>query len=105
MNEDEDWRSKAECLGIDNNFKIFFPDADDLVTIAKAKSICYRCTVRDECLAYAYATRARDGIWGGVYLQRAASHKKRRCSRCDSSDLMRWNGKIECTSCGLRWEG
>jgi WhiB family redox-sensing transcriptional regulator len=34
--------------------------------IAEAKTVCARCEVRGECLAFALATRQLHGIWGGT---------------------------------------
>ncbi len=44
----------------------FFPK--QTAATQEAKAICQRCSVRDECLAYALATenRERHGIWGGM---------------------------------------
>jgi WhiB family transcriptional regulator, redox-sensing transcriptional regulator len=34
--------------------------------VAKAKSICAGCQVRQECLGYALATHQIHGVWGGT---------------------------------------
>jgi len=33
---------------------------------ARAKAVCASCAVREECLAYAVATNAQHGVWGGL---------------------------------------
>lgn len=63
-----DWRLLAECQWYDP--EIFFPVADEGTPkgdadAAKAKMICGRCPVRDECLRFALDTGQDDGIWGG----------------------------------------
>lgn len=42
----------------------FFPEQGG--SSKTAKSICARCDVRPDCLAYALATDQRHGIWGGT---------------------------------------
>jgi WhiB family transcriptional regulator, redox-sensing transcriptional regulator len=34
--------------------------------ISRAKAICGRCAIRQQCLDYAVTTRQPDGIWGGA---------------------------------------
>jgi WhiB family redox-sensing transcriptional regulator len=65
-----EWRDRAACLpfpailffGMDDNESPVERHAREL----EAKSICQNCVVRDECLAYALATRESYGIWGGL---------------------------------------
>ncbi|MEM4217859.1 MAG: WhiB family transcriptional regulator [Candidatus Methanomethylicaceae archaeon] len=41
--------------------------------------ICKSCTVKDDCLDYAYASNSGWGVWGGVYFRRGKiQHLKRR---------------------------
>jgi WhiB family transcriptional regulator, redox-sensing transcriptional regulator len=58
------WREDAACLGTEDEVN-FFPDAEDLASIAKAKAICSGCPVADECLTWAIETNQGEGIWGG----------------------------------------
>lgn len=62
---DQEWRAKAICAGKDNNPSWFFPYKYNKKTTAKAKEICMRCPVRQECLSYAYDNNIIDGIYGG----------------------------------------
>jgi WhiB family redox-sensing transcriptional regulator len=56
------WEMGARCNDYDP--EIFF---DPRVRFErKAKSICGRCDVRTDCLAYALQTRIEFGIWGGM---------------------------------------
>ncbi len=67
---DAEWRERAACLpypavlffGLDDNETPVERHARE----QEAKSICARCEVRAECLAYALATREPYGIWGGL---------------------------------------
>lgn len=52
------WMDRAACKGAGT---VSFFDAADP---GPALAICARCEVRDECAAYAAATRAT-GVWGG----------------------------------------
>jgi WhiB family redox-sensing transcriptional regulator len=56
------WEADARCNAYDP--EIFF---DPRVRFErKAKSICGRCDVRADCLAYALQTRIDFGVWGGL---------------------------------------
>lgn len=47
----------------------FFPDNGDKKAIAKAKAVCKKCLVRDECLEWAYHTRQPNGIYSGFTVE------------------------------------
>jgi len=64
------WQFRAACKGEDTSL-FFAPsyferkeqkDARE----SKARAICARCEVREECLAYALRIREPHGIWGGL---------------------------------------
>lgn len=61
-----DWKQMGACRGEDG--ETFYPvgygpaAAPD---IARAKAICARCPVSEECLKEALDTGDRFGIWGG----------------------------------------
>lgn len=59
-----EWVNDALCLQVDP--EIFFPENRDYATTNTAKTICGKCPVRTDCLAYALETHTRDGIWGGL---------------------------------------
>ena len=59
---DADWRAVAACRHADPG--TFFPPSD--LFSNRAKLICSTCPVREQCLAWAIATRQSDGIWGGM---------------------------------------
>jgi WhiB family redox-sensing transcriptional regulator len=64
---DADWGSRAACRSADP--ELFFPVSEtgpSATQIAKAKTVCARCEVRGECLAFALATWEQHGVWGGT---------------------------------------
>ena len=81
---DSGWRERAACL--DYPADLFF-GMDDAESSAerrtredKAKSVCFTCQVRDECLEYALSTKEPYGIWGGLteIERRTHLHKRAR---------------------------
>jgi len=58
------WREDAACLDIVDEVS-FFPDAEDLSAIARAKAVCATCPVASECLTWAIETNQSEGVWGG----------------------------------------
>lgn len=61
-----DWRDSAICKGTDQT--IWFPDAEDSrIAYQKARAICSKCPVRQECLDDAIATdELTHGFRGGM---------------------------------------
>jgi WhiB family redox-sensing transcriptional regulator len=68
------WRLDALCREPRYESARFFPQRG--ASTEPATSVCGRCRVRDECVAFATAGGAmqRDGIWGGL----SARARKRR---------------------------
>jgi len=71
---------------------------------------CFRCPVREECLAYALETEAPDGelgIWGGTtaYQRRQLKAERTRvhCPACRSDAVMKAGYGEVCISCGMSW--
>ena len=74
----EPWRVEAACRTVDT--ALFFPSAtwagsrphvghgSTVVDrqLEDAKSVCARCPVRADCLAYALAANEPEGVWGGT---------------------------------------
>ena len=63
----KDWRDLGACREEDP--ELFFPvgtqgPARD--QIARARLVCGRCAVNDECLRWAQAAGQAEGIWGGL---------------------------------------
>jgi WhiB family transcriptional regulator, redox-sensing transcriptional regulator len=62
-----DWRSHAACLSTDP--ELFFPISSlgpARVQVRRAKEVCARCPVRQQCLGYALAHGPVQGVWGGT---------------------------------------
>jgi WhiB family transcriptional regulator, redox-sensing transcriptional regulator len=62
-----EWWSLAACKSADPD--LFFPISQSgpaSAQIARAKAVCARCAVRDECLRYALAADPVHGVWGGM---------------------------------------
>jgi WhiB family redox-sensing transcriptional regulator len=59
-----DIRSLASCNDPETDWtSVFF--SEDLYDIARAKHLCNRCAVKDDCLAGALERREPWGVWGG----------------------------------------
>lgn len=61
VNEDQTWAARALCAGIAPD-ELFVQGAAQ----RQARSICFSCPVRIECLADALDSRASFGVWGGL---------------------------------------
>ena len=60
----EAWMDKAQCADMTVNPDIYFSsDPDD---IKRAKQICGRCPVQQQCGEYALANGEREGLWAGM---------------------------------------
>lgn len=61
------WRESAACRFEDP--ELFFPVTEDgasLPQIERARRICHRCPVEQECRAWALRRGEADGVWGGL---------------------------------------
>ena len=56
------WQQQARCREYDPD--LFF--AVGARAERRAKTICGRCDVRQECLAFAIASKTDFGVWGGL---------------------------------------
>src|SRR5690606_7322155 len=73
-----DWRDKAACLTVDP--ELFFPVGNTgpaVDQIEKAKTVCGRCTVSEQCLQYALETNQDSGVWGGLSEDERRALKRR----------------------------
>ncbi len=73
VDDDHDWRSDANCRGVDP--ALFHPERGE--STAAAKAVCKGCVVTHECLEYALNAGEKFGIWGGL------SERERRRLRRD----------------------
>jgi WhiB family redox-sensing transcriptional regulator len=61
------WWDLAACHT--ETAELFFPVTEigpARLQVARAKAVCARCLVRQECLDYAMRTRQVHGVWGGM---------------------------------------
>lgn len=71
----ENWSALAECLNMSGD--IFFPPVGR--NYREAMIVCYRCTVRTECLDMALRSDMQHGYVGGMSpQQRRAEQELRR---------------------------
>lgn len=65
--DDDAWRRSARCRDLAGTLTgLFF--SDDVVDIARAKAICSKCAVTEQCLDAALARKEPWGVWGGELL-------------------------------------
>ncbi|MBC2864756.1 WhiB family transcriptional regulator [Streptomyces mexicanus] len=63
----ENWRYRAACREEDPD--LFFPIGSTgpaLHQTERAKAVCRRCPVQEECLQWALETDQTSGVWGGT---------------------------------------
>ena len=76
--EMDSWPTMAKCRGMQDDL---FPDGADQ---KRARTICYGCEVRAECLAEALDNRIEWGVWGGM-----TERERRRLLR-QHSEIRSW---------------
>lgn len=58
---------RARCADGEGTLtRLFF--SDDAIDLARAKAICRRCSLRDDCLTGALERAEHYGVWGGQLL-------------------------------------
>ena len=64
-----DWQMQSLCRGVDSSF-FFHPDGERgparAQREARAKAMCARCPVLEQCRTHAMAVQEPYGIWGGM---------------------------------------
>lgn len=78
---DQTWEAGALCGQADPG--LFFPSTPTMER--RAKALCGRCAVREECLASALAGRVEFGVWGGLNERERRSVLRRNPGRRDWS--------------------
>lgn len=61
------WWELAECRSADP--ELFFPMAGTRAwraDVTRAKAMCSRCPIREQCLDYAIESHQAFGVWGGA---------------------------------------
>lgn len=80
-----DWQLQGSCRGMDSAY-FFHPDNERGVQraarVSRAKSICRRCPVLEECRRHALEVQEPYGIWGGL-----TENERQRVLRLDSRQL------------------
>jgi WhiB family redox-sensing transcriptional regulator len=61
---DDRFMKHAACKGLDP--EMFFPERGANTSIKKAREVCNRCSVKDDCLRFAMNNRIDFGVWGGL---------------------------------------
>jgi len=77
-----DWRHDAACREEDP--ELFFPvgtSGPALRQAAEAKTVCHRCPVASNCLAWALATGQDAGVWGAMTEDERRAFKRRTAGR------------------------
>ena len=59
------WHAEAACQGHSPSAFVLARGANAAV-MARARAVCDRCTVTEECLAFALADPYAMGVWGGT---------------------------------------
>ena len=75
---DDDWRRRGACR--DENPELHFPigtSGPALLQVEQAKAVCRRCSVTDDCLAWALAKNQEFGVWGGMSEEERRALKRR----------------------------
>ena len=73
-----DWRDDAACRTVDP--ELFFPVGNTgpaLDQIERAKAVCGRCPVTEQCLQYALETNQDSGVLGGLSEDERRALKRR----------------------------
>ncbi|QLQ14767.1 MAG: WhiB family transcriptional regulator [Micropruina sp.] len=80
--EVDDWTLAARCRGMQDDL---FPDGAGQ---KRARSICWGCPVRCECLAEALDNRIEWGVWGGM------TERERRQLLRQHTDVSSWKAVL-----------
>ena len=73
-----DWRHRAVCREEDP--ELFFPigtTGPAFDQTEQAKAVCRRCTVTEQCLAWAMESGQDSGVWGGLSEDERRALKRR----------------------------
>jgi hypothetical protein len=83
---------KALCLGMDTN--LFFDKYEEDREVSTAvDSLCVKCPVQRQCLAYAVSNQEW-GVWGGVYFESGKISKEFNYHKTKEDWFNVWSGII-----------
>lgn len=77
--EQQNWGSRAACLGADPT--IFFPPSTAASAAQAAKAVCSSCPVKRECRTDAMEHPELDGVRGGLTDRERVTLRSRRADR------------------------
>jgi len=72
------WRNSAACL--DEDPELFFPIGTTdpaFHQIEKARVVCRRCEIIEDCLSWSMDSRQDAGVWGGLSVDERRALKRR----------------------------
>jgi WhiB family transcriptional regulator, redox-sensing transcriptional regulator len=81
VNKQFAFMEEAACRGMGPD--LFFLNEDEksinIIKLAEARTVCFKCKVQKECLDFATENNIKSGIWAGTTpLQRKALRRERR---------------------------
>ncbi|MFJ7305631.1 WhiB family transcriptional regulator [Streptomyces sp. NPDC099088] len=79
-----EWSERGKCHTV-NPDDLFVPG----VAQNHAKTVCYGCPVRTECLTYALDQRIEHGVWGGM------TERERRALLRRRPTVRSWKGLLD----------
>lgn len=59
-----EWVENALCAQVGGD--LWFAEKGDWATTIRAKLVCRRCPVREQCLSFALENGETHGVWGGM---------------------------------------
>ncbi|HMK99366.1 MAG TPA: WhiB family transcriptional regulator [Acidimicrobiales bacterium] len=78
----EPWREHAKCRWTSVDFFPVGAGGPAMRQLDAAKTVCRRCPVAEECLAYALATNQQFGVWGATSEQERRRLRRVWLSEC-----------------------
>lgn len=84
------FNKKALCLNMDTN--LFFDKYEEKLNVKSyVDSLCVKCPVQRQCLAYAVSNQEW-GVWGGVYFEGGKMSKEFNAHKTKEEWFNVWSG-------------
>lgn len=88
-------RQAEEEMGLEGKravINLFYPTRHEgPEDVARAKSVCFQCPVRPECLTYSILNYEKVGIWGGLgEKERRVLRRTMRSEKVSKSQALDW---------------